>query len=114
MIELLALALIPITSILAAVSIVTKALCGGPYKLSTHSGLSALGASTALDAVGIVMSELALYWIVRITIVSRYSFPSSVTYTLSNLRGFGYWTAVLLGLGLIIEIISTTVRLYHA
>jgi hypothetical protein len=114
MIELVALALIPITVILAVFSILIRAFINTPYDLSNHSGLVGFASSTALDTIAIEISEIALFVIARITVVYRFGLPSSVTYTLADLNGWGYAPAILLCLGLVISIALAAFRIRRA
>jgi len=114
MIELLGLALIPITVILALFSILIRAIFDRPYDLSNHSGRVAFTSSIALDTIAIAISEIVLYWIVSITVVYRFGLPTSVTYTLADLNGWGYAAAALLSLGLVISLVLATFRICRA
>ncbi len=114
MIELVGLALTPLTVILAVFSILAKALIESPPSRSSDSSLVTLAVSSALDTAAIVISEIALYLIARVTVIYQFGFPTSVTYTLWDLNGWGYAFAVLLSLGTLIGLALTTSRIYRA
>ena len=116
MIELLGLALIPITVILAVFSITIKAFIKNPDDLSDRSGLVAFASSMGLDTVAIAFSEISLYVIARVSVTYPFGIPPYVTYTytLANLNGWGYATAILLSLGLVIRLVQATFRIYQA
>jgi len=116
MIELLGLALIPITVILAVFSITIKAFIKNPDDLSDRSGLVAFASSIGLDTVAIAFSEISLYVIARVSVTYPFGIPSygTYTYTLADLNGWGYATAILLSLGLVIRLVQATFRIYRA
>jgi hypothetical protein len=114
MLTLLALALIPLTVIFAFFSILSAALVPNVSDdLSIAAGMTALGASIALDLFAVGISELALWLIVKIPV--NYWF-GLVTYTLLN-SGAGWWGCAFLlapSLGWLVSVLISFVRVYRA
>lgn len=113
MIELMVLALIPITVILSVASIIMRVTGHWPdddIHITDRYGIRA----TSLDVFSILFSEVTLWSIVQVTVKTyRCCFTLvSVNYTLANLSFWGILTIIFLALGLFVNLFFVLWRYY--